>query len=129
MSFRIPRPSKLPVITVAILLWRYCHGIHGLISRPERLARTISPFVPRAIATGCRIHASVAMMQNPESHEPAHTATAEASAISGEFLFGKQKESQEGALQERKLNIPSIAIVWPIRPPAALENHAQLAPN
>ena len=39
-------------------------------------------------------------MQNPESHEPAHTATAEASAISGEFLFGKQKESQEGALQK-----------------------------
>jgi len=40
------------------------------------------------------------MMQNPESHEPAPTATAEASAISGEFLFGKQKESQEGALQK-----------------------------
>src|ERR1035438_10693680 len=65
--------TKLAVTTDPIMLCRYCQNNHGFNNSPARLVSIISPFLPNWYPVGCCIHASVAIMKKPESHEPAKT--------------------------------------------------------
>src|ERR1035441_9447026 len=121
--------TKLAVTTDPIMLWRYCQNNHGLRSSPARLVSSISPFLPNWYPVGCCIHASVAIMKKPESHEPEKTRKAANQGAYVTSLFSPKRNTPRKLDSRKKENTPSMANVCPITPPAALENRAQLVPN
>src|SRR5260221_5401429 len=69
--------TKQPVCTAPIIVCGYCQRVHGFSSKPQKLFNSNVPLGPSEYATGCCIHASVATMKYPESHEPTKIIIAE----------------------------------------------------
>src|SRR5215469_17190907 len=107
----------------------YCHSAHLFRTNLQKLDSSISPLVPSRYPVGCCIHAFVATMKNPESQEPRKMRKA-AHQWPKRLSFLSPKRNKPKKLDSRKKEkTPSIASVWPITPPAALENSAQFVPN
>src|SRR6266403_976537 len=107
----------------------YCHSAHLLSRRAQKLESSISPCGPSVYPVGCCIHAFVAVMKNPESHDPSQTRKAAHQCPVRPSFFSPNKNIPRKLDSRKKENTPSIASVWPMTPPAALENAAQLVPN
>src|SRR5260370_13097098 len=75
--------TKLAVTTGAIMLCKYCHCVHGFKIKSQKLVRTNWLFGPSLYPTGCCIQASVAIIKNPESHEPRKTRNPESQCSAG----------------------------------------------
>ena len=69
------------------------------------------------------------MMKNPDSHEPRNTATADHQCARGLSRFSPYRKSPRNADSRKNANIPSMASVWPITPPAKREKCDQFVPN
>ena len=69
-------------------------------------------------ATGCCIQASVAMMKNPDSHEPANTSSADSQCTRGLTRLRPARKMPRNTDSAKNANTPSIASVWPMTPPA-----------
>src|SRR5579859_1710424 len=121
--------TKQPVCSAPIIVCGYCHSVHGFRSKPQKLCNPNAPFVLREYATGCCIHASVATMKYPESHEPTKTMIAENQWPMRPRRFSPNRKSPKKLDSRKKENTPSMASVCPITPPAACENAAQFVPN
>src|SRR5580698_7004941 len=121
--------TKLAVTTDPIMLCRYCQNIHGFSSNPQKLLSRISPLGPNSYPVGCCIHASVAMMKNPDSQDPAKTRKAANQCAFGPIRFSPKTNTPRKLDSRKKENTPSMASVCPITPPAAREKRDQLVPN
>src|ERR1700686_5370808 len=121
--------TKQPVCTAPIIVCGYCQRVHGFSSKPQKLFNSNVPLGPSEYATGCCIHASVATMKYPESHEPTKTRKADNQWPMRPSFFSPSKNNPKKLNSRKKENTPSIASVWPITPPAAFENAAQFVPN
>ncbi len=73
--------------------------------------------------------ALVTRMKNPESQLPVATPTAARKCVFGPSRFSPQISAPMKALSRKKANMPSIASVWPMIPPAYLVKPAQFVPN
>src|SRR6202158_3457742 len=73
--------------------------------------------------------ASVGRMKYPDNHEPTKTATADSQCAFGLNRFSPYRNNPRNADSRKKANIPSMARVWPITPPANREKSDQLVPN
>src|SRR5438270_2474382 len=111
------------------MLWAYCHQAHGFSTNFQKLLSCNDPSAAFTYPTGCCIHASVAMMKNPESHAPRNTAIADHQCCRGVSLFSPYKNNPKNADSRKNANMPSIARVCPITPPANFEKCDQLVPN
>src|SRR3954464_16023832 len=110
------------------MLCAYCQPTHGLVSRPQNESSCARP--PSIVyATGCCIQAFVAMMKNPEIHEPAQTMNAESQYQRGAMRPRPARKTPMNTDSAKKANTPSIASVCPITPPAKFEKPAQFVPN
>src|SRR5580692_12629806 len=107
----------------------YCQSPHLFSNNPQKLASSLSPFAAMRYATGCCIHASVATIKNPESHEPSQTRNAAHQCPTRPSFFSPNKNNPKKLDSRKKENTPSMASVCPITPPAVFENAAQFVPN
>src|SRR5262245_41725609 len=121
--------TKLAVTTAPIMLWRYCQKSHGLLNSAAKLVSTIWPSAPTWYPVGCCIHAFVAMMKKPDNQEPKNTRNAANQCALGLRRFSPKRKTPRKLDSRKKEKTPSIARVWPITPPAALEKRDQLVPN
>src|SRR5579862_1812388 len=69
------------------------------------------------------------MMKKPESQEPRNTATADHQWALGLRRFSPYRNNPRKADSKKKANMPSMARVCPMTPPAKRENKDQLVPN
>ena len=121
--------TKEPVVTAPIMVWRYCQMSHGFRRRLQKLVRASVPSAWTSYPTGCCMKALVATMKNPEIQDPAKTAKADTQCILGlSFLWPKRKRPRKED-SRKKAKVPSMARVWPMTPPVASQNRAQLVPN
>src|SRR3954452_21201302 len=110
------------------MLCAYCQPTQGLVSSPQNESSCARP--PCIVyATGCCIHAFVAMMKKPEIHEPAHTMNADSQCHRGATRPRPARKMPMNTDSAKNANTPSIASVCPITPPAKFENPAQFVPN
>src|SRR5580693_9562179 len=107
----------------------YCHSAHLFSSSAQKLSSSISPFAPSWYPTGCCIHASVATIKNPDSHDPSQTRNAAHQCPTRPSFFSPNKNNPRKLDSRKNENTPSIARVCPMTPPAVFENAAQLVPN
>src|SRR5580700_1119029 len=114
--------TKLAVAIAAIMLCRYCHRTQGLSSSPQKLLSPIWPRDPISYPVGCCIHASVAMMKNPDSQDPRRTSIAEARCHLGPSHFSAYRNNPTKEDSRKNEMTPSMASVWPTTPPAVFEN-------
>src|SRR5271170_1138866 len=111
------------------MLCAYCQSAQGFRSRPQKLDKRISPLGPSLYPVGCCIHASVAMIKNPDNQEPSHTKNAAHQWPIRPSFFSPNKNSPRKLDSRKNEKTPSMASVCPITPPAVLENSAQFVPN
>src|SRR6266496_2535932 len=121
--------TNAPVTTAPPILWAYCHHAQGFSTKAQKLVSCTVPSAAFAKPTGCCIQASVATMKNPESHEPRNTAIADHQCARGLSRFSPYRNKPRKADSRKKANIPSIASVCPITPPAKREKCDQFVPN
>src|SRR6266550_6637104 len=107
----------------------YCHRIHGFNRSSLMLVSNNSPAVPISYPTGCCIHALVAMIKYPDSHDPRKTRKAENQWSVGPSRFSPYRNRPRNDDSRKNEKTPSIASVCPMMPPALLEKAAQLVPN
>ena len=112
-----------------LMLCAYCHHAQGLNTRAQKLDSCAEPSAARTYPTGCCIQASVAMIKKPDIHDPRKTATADHQWARGLSLFSPYRNNPRNADSRKNANMPSIARVCPITPPAKRENTAQFVPN
>src|ERR1700733_7367406 len=121
--------TKAPVITAPLMLCAYCHHAHGFNTSAQKLSSCTDPSAALKYPTGCCIQASVATMKNPESHDPRNTASADHQCNFGPRRFSPYRNRPRNADSRKKANMPSMASVWPITPPAKREKGDQFVPN
>src|SRR5487761_1866660 len=68
-------------------------------------------------------------MKYPDSHAPAKTITAENQWPTRPRRFSPKRNSPSKLDSRKNENMPSMASVWPITPPANFENSEQLGPE
>src|SRR5215469_4799999 len=112
-----------------LMLCAYCHHAQGFSTSCQKLLNCTEPSGLVAYPTGCCIQASVAMMKNPESHDPRNTATADHQCALGLSRCSPYRNRPRNADSRKKANIASIARVWPMTPPAKREKTDQFVPN
>src|SRR5258708_19438018 len=121
--------TKQPVCTAHIIVCGYCQRVHGFSSKPQKLFNSNVPLGPSEYATGCCIHASVATMKYPESHEPTKIIIAENQWPILPRRFSPNKKSPRNLDSTKNEKTPSIATACPITPPPAFEHADQFVPN
>src|SRR5215470_2637074 len=118
-----------PVMRAPLMLCRYCQPAQGFRIKSQKLDNPAEPSCCTAYPTGYCIHASVAMMKYPDSHEPMNTIKAVNQWARGPSRFSPNRNRPRKEDSMKKAKTPSIASVCPITPPANRENRAQLVPN
>src|SRR5579883_3419257 len=98
-------------MTAPLMVCAYCHQAHGFSTSCQKLLNCTEPSAAFSYPTGFCIHASVATMKKPESHEPSHTATADHQCARALSRFSPYRNSPRKADSRKKANIPSIASV------------------
>jgi len=73
--------------------------------------------------------AFVAMMNQPDNHDPRNNITADRKCTRGPKRFSPKRKRPRKVDSAKKANMPSMAKVVPMTPPAKAENRAQLVPN
>src|SRR5215475_1184062 len=121
--------TKVPVIKAPHILCAYCHHAHGFRISSQKLVSCTEPSGAIAYPTGFCIQASVATMKNPDSHEPKKTATADHQCAFGLRRFSPYRNKPRNADSRKNANMPSMASVCPITPPANREKCDQFVPN
>jgi len=83
--------------------------------------------IPQCISAKC--DSSVLRHEEARQPDPNQTAIADSRWRAGPSRFSPSRNRPRNVLSRKKLNIPSIARVWPITPAVLLENMAQFVPN
>src|SRR6202040_3223993 len=121
--------TKQPVCTAPSMVCAYCQNTHLLNTSDQKSASSIWPWESMRWPVGYCIQALVATMKYPESHEPSQTRKAAHQWPMRPSLFSPNKSKPRKVDSRKNEKMPSIANVWPITPPAALEKAAQFVPN
>src|SRR4051794_12509927 len=98
------------------MLCGYIHASQGFVSRPQNESSWALPFETE-YATGCCIHATVARMKNPDSHDPTKIITADSQWTRGLKRSRPARKIPRNTDSAKNAKTPSIASVCPITPP------------